>query len=454
MAYSPTTQTSPSSSSSSPPWDVFLSFHGEDTRKSFTAHLYTALKQRSLSTFRDDKELERGKYISQELLNAIENSMYAVVILSPNYAFSRWCLTELAKIMERMKKMRLIILPVFYHVDPSHVRNQKDTFAEAFDKHENDPRIVVDDLQTWRSALHKVGHISGWDLRDGDESMVIQQIVGKIHDGKLNSIVSAVSKKLVGIGSRVEEMMNSYLNIGPDDVRFVGILGMGGIGKTTLARAVYDRISSQFEARSFIANVREESTRGGLVPLQTQLLSDILMTSNIVIRDIERGSNAICQVLCRKKVLVVLDDVDQTQQLEALANRRDWFGGGSIILITTRDKDVLIKRGLAEDEIYRAKKLDDDEALQLFSWKAFENDLPLEGFVELSKQIIHYANGLPLALEVLGLFLSCRNNVDFWKSALRGLRENPKKEIVDILKISFDGLEENEQKMFLDIALV
>ncbi|KAF5468048.1 hypothetical protein F2P56_012235 [Juglans regia] len=316
MACSPTTQTSPSSSSSSsslPPWDVFLSFHGEDTRNSFTAHLYTALKQRSLSTFRDDKELERGKYISEELLNAIENSMYAVIVLSPNYAFSRWCLTELAKIIECMKKTRLIILPVFYHVDPSHVRNQKCTFAEAFDKHENDLRIVVDHLQTWRSALHKMGHISGWDLRDGDESTVIQEIVGKIHDGKLNSIVSTVSKKLVGIGSRVEKMMNSYLNIGPDDVRFVGILGMGGIGKTTLARAVYDRISSQFEASSFIPNVREESARGGLVPLQTQLLSDILMTSNIVIRDIERGSNAICQGLCRKKVLVVLDDVDQTQ---------------------------------------------------------------------------------------------------------------------------------------------
>ncbi|KAG2666093.1 hypothetical protein I3760_15G039300 [Carya illinoinensis] len=151
-------------SSSSYEWDVFLSFHGEDTRKSFTAHLYNALELRSLSTFRDDKELERGRYISPELLNAIENSMYAVVVLSPHYAFSTWCLTELTKIVECMEKTGLILLPVFYHVDPSHVRHQKGTFAEAFVKHENDPKIVGDDKQTWKSALSKVGNISGWDL--------------------------------------------------------------------------------------------------------------------------------------------------------------------------------------------------------------------------------------------------------------------------------------------------
>ncbi|KAF5468031.1 hypothetical protein F2P56_012222 [Juglans regia] len=444
-----TTQTSPSSSTHE--WGVFLSFHGRDTRQRITAHLYKALEQRSISTFRDDKELERGRYISPELLNAIENSMYAVVVLSPYYAFSRWCLTELTKIVECMEKKGLILLPVFYQVDPFDVRNQKGTFTEAFVKHENDPKIVGDDLQSWKSALSKVGNISGWDLRDRDESTVIEEIVGEIL-AKLNSTFSTVSKKLVGIDSRLEKLMNLYLNIRQDDVRFLGIWGMGGIGKTTLARAVYDKISRQFKVSSFIANVRETSTRGAIVDLQKQLLSDLFKDKSSDIKDVDRGKNKIRHGLRhRRPVLVVVDDVDQSQQLEALAIERDWFGGGSVIIITTRDKHLLIERGLAEDEIYRAKEFDDDEALQLFSWKAFKKDLPLEGFVELSKQIIHYANGLPLAIEVLGRFL-CRQNVEFWESALRCLSKNPKKEIVDTLKISFDGLEENEQKIFLDIA--
>ncbi|XP_035546817.1 TMV resistance protein N-like isoform X3 [Juglans regia] len=443
-----TTQTSPSASSHE--WDVFLSFHGRDTRQRFTAHMYKALEQRSLSTFMDDKELERGRYISPELLNAIENSMYAVVVLSPCYAFSRWCLTELTKIVECMEKKGLILLPIFYQVDPFDVRNQKGTFAKAFVKHENDLRIVGDDLQTWKSALSKVGNISGWDLRDRDESTVIEEIVGEIL-AKLNSTFSTVSKKLVGIDSRLEKLVNLYLNIRRDDVRFLGIWGMGGIGKTTLARAVYDKISSQFKVSSFIANVRETSTQGGLVNLQKQLLADLFKDKSSDIKDVDRGKNKIKHGLRHRRVLLVVDDVDQTQQLEALAIERDWFGGGSVIIITTRDKHLLIERGLAEDEIYRAKELDDDEALQLFSWKAFKKDLPLEGFVELSKEIIHYTNGLPLALEVLGRFL-CHPNVVFWESALRSLRQDPMKEIVDILKISFDGLQEKQQKIFLDIA--
>lgn len=162
------TQTaSSSSSSSSRKYDVFLSFCGVDTRKNFTDHLYTALKQKGIITFRDDEKLERGKYISEELLKAIEESDHAIIVLSKNYAFSRWCLIELAKVVECTKKTGLIVFPVFYHVDPSDVRNHTRTLGEAFTKHEKDPKVNINDVQEWKAALTKVGNTSGWHLHDG-----------------------------------------------------------------------------------------------------------------------------------------------------------------------------------------------------------------------------------------------------------------------------------------------
>ena len=165
---SPSSTSSSSSSSSCPQWkyNVFLSFCGVDTRMNFTDHLYTALKQKGIITFRDDEKLERGKYISIELLKAIEESKYAIIVLSTNYAFSKWCLIELAKIVECMKKSRLTVLPVFYHVDPSDVRNQRGTFTEAFAKHEEDTKVNIEDVQAWKAALKDVGHLSGWHVHD------------------------------------------------------------------------------------------------------------------------------------------------------------------------------------------------------------------------------------------------------------------------------------------------
>ena len=155
--------------------------------------------------------------------------------------------------------------------------------------------------------------------------------------------------------------------------------------------------------------------------------------------------------LCYKSVLIVLDDVDQLDQLEALVGERVWFGQGSRVIITTRNQHLLIEHDVAEAEIYKAKELNSDEALQLFSQKAFKKDHPSEGYVELSKKAICYAQGLPLALEVLGSFLKHRN-LDAWISELGRLAETPPKKVLDTLRISFDGLEETEKKLFLDIA--
>ena len=146
--------------------DVFLSFYGKDTRNSFTNHLFDALQKKGLDVFKDDKKLEQGAFITPELMKAIEESKYAITILSKNYAFSRWCLDELAKIVECMKETKLTILPVFYHVNPSDVRNLRKTFEQAFAKHEIDVKVNKERMQLWRDVLREVGNISGWHLHD------------------------------------------------------------------------------------------------------------------------------------------------------------------------------------------------------------------------------------------------------------------------------------------------
>ncbi|XP_048319184.1 disease resistance protein RPV1-like isoform X2 [Ziziphus jujuba] len=147
-------------------YDVFLSFKGEDTRKSFTDHLYAAMQRRGIVTFRDDERLERGKPISQEPLKAIEDSRFSVVIFSRNYASSTLCLDELVKIVECMKVMGQTVLPVFYHVDPSEVRKQKGSFEDAFEMHQENLKWNFEKVQRWRDALADVANLSGWHLRD------------------------------------------------------------------------------------------------------------------------------------------------------------------------------------------------------------------------------------------------------------------------------------------------
>ena len=156
------------SSFDTPRWtyDVFLSFRGEDTRNNFTDHLFDALKRKDIFTFRDDEKLERGKSISPELEKAIEESRFAIVIFSRNYASSTWCLEELAKIVRCMKVKDMTVLPIFYNVDPSDVRKQKGTFAQAFVEHEERFKENMKIVQTWRDALIEVANLSGWDLKD------------------------------------------------------------------------------------------------------------------------------------------------------------------------------------------------------------------------------------------------------------------------------------------------
>ena len=286
-------------------------------------------------------------------------------------------------------------------------------------------------------------------LRCRYQSEVIKKIVREIL-GKLNSTSSVVPTDLVGINSRMEDLVN-LLDMGLNDSQFIGIWGMGGMGKTTLAEVVHGRFLNHFEGNSFLANVKEQS-RGldlGLVSLQKKLLSDILIGRSIDFSNVRGGSEEIRKRLSHKKVLIILDDVDHPKHLEALAGDKNWFGPGSRIIITTRNQQLLINLGV--DKIYQTEELNNNEALKLFSRKAFKNDCPLEGYEELSQEFIYYAKGVPLALEVVGSSL-LHGNVDLWKRTLAGIKQNPPRDILEVLKISFDSLEESEKNLFLDIA--
>ncbi|KAG2671389.1 hypothetical protein I3760_14G133500 [Carya illinoinensis] len=357
---------------------------------------------------------------------------------------------ELAEIFEWEEKKNLTIIPIFYHVNPSDVRNQRGNFAEAFAAHEKDLKVDIKEIDTWRNACRKVGNISGEHINgDRYESTIIQQISRRIfYNYTTLDIRIHENQKIVGINSRVEEMMN-LLHMESNDVRFLGIHGMGGIGKTTLAEIIYYRFSCRFEGSSFISCTREKSTTApNLASLQKHLLSKI-MQQEIHIWDHRDRIMLMRNRLRNKKVLIILDDVDCEKLLSALAGDRKWFGPGSRVIITCRDSHLLITHEV--NDIYKLELLQTTDALQLFSLSAFDITHPPENYKNLSMDFVKYAGGLPLALKVLGCFLFGRT-IDAWESARNQLGANPKKEIFDILKISFDGLEESQQKLFLDVA--
>ncbi|XP_024198429.1 disease resistance protein At4g27190 isoform X2 [Rosa chinensis] len=173
--------TSAESSAPRSKYEVFLSFRGEDTRRGFTSYLYNELQNREIKTFMDIDGLDRGEEISQSILEAIQESRFAIVVLSRNYASSRWCLDELTQIMQCMEKKETI-LPVFYHVDPSDVAHQRgSTFRDAFAAHEERFKDQKERLMKWRDALNKISSISGWVCgiryaRSEPEENVVQQI--------------------------------------------------------------------------------------------------------------------------------------------------------------------------------------------------------------------------------------------------------------------------------------
>ncbi|XP_045787090.1 disease resistance protein RUN1-like isoform X2 [Trifolium pratense] len=435
-------------------YDVFLSFRGEDTRHGFIGYLRDALRQRGINAFFDDKNLRIGEDISPSLSKAIEESKISVIVFSENYASSRWCLGELVKIVECTKSNnKQLAFPIFYHVDPSDVRHQRNSYGEAMVAYQIRFGKDSEKIQAWTAALSKVADLKGHHIDIGHEINHVKEIAEKVH-ANIAPKPLLVGEKPVGLDEHIEEA-KSLLNLKPNDdtVCMLGIIGLGGIGKTELAKALYNKNVHRFEAGSFLANVSEKSNKiNGQEDLQKTLLSEMFEQPETEWGSTSKGIYEIKHKLGRKKVLLVLDDVDEMKQFENLAGGSDWFGPGSRIIITTRDKGLLMGTYPIEVKTYEMTELNEQHSLELFCRNAFGQSNPKTGYEAVSSRAVGYAKGLPLALKVIGSNLATRKSLKAWESALKDYERIPRKGIQDVLKVSYDVLEPSAQSVFLDIA--
>ncbi|KAL3324741.1 hypothetical protein AABB24_038711 [Solanum stoloniferum] len=231
-----------------------------------------------------------------------------------------------------------------------------------------------------------------------------------------------------------------------NDVRVLGIWGMGGVGKTTLARAVFDTLSHKFQGASFLADVKETNTNE-MHSLQNILLSELFREDKKnYVNDKEKGKSLMAHRLRFMKVLVVLDDINHHDHLEYLADLR-WFGSGSRIIATTRNKQIIGKNNV----VYEVTTLPEHHAIQLFNHYAFKDEAPDEHIKKLALEVVSHAKGLPLALRLWGILLHNKDTT-MWREVVDMIKRESSPDIVKNLKISFEGLQDKEKTIFLDIA--
>ena len=251
---------------------------------------------------------------------------------------------------------------------------------------------------------------------------------------------------LVGKEHHLEALKALILE--PKDVLMVGIHGHSGTGKTTIARALYDEISCQFEGASFLANIGDVSKEDDLRCLQERLFCDILFGANQEIRQFHKENNVMKDKICSKNVLIILDDVNNVKQLEILAGKHDWFGKGSRIIITTKNEYLLRQHKV--DELYGIKELATLEALQLFNHHANTKGESLYEFYPLSTEVIKHCGLHPLDLKVVGSFLRDKSYSQ-WQFQLGKLARESDRENLGI-RVSYNGLNYREKHLFLDVA--
>ncbi|KAK3439426.1 hypothetical protein EUGRSUZ_C04276 [Eucalyptus grandis] len=332
-------------------------------------------------------------------------------------------------------------------------------------KHER-RRIDRKVIYKWKQALGKITEMMGYDLQKTNEGhgAIIETVVSYVLEWlKKNDL--DVTDGLVGMEPHVREVMKKlgviYVNeqatgVYDKDIRVLGIYGMPGIGKTTIAKVVYNKIHRLFQRCSFLSNIRENGASSGLIMgLQAQLISDFRRKERRTLVTLDQGTKVIESSFSEMKVLILLDDVHHFDQIKHLVGKLSWFGPGSRILMTVGRIDVLdgYRNGVVDK--YEVGEMGPHQALQLFCKHAFNGYTCEEDdeYDSLSIDIIETIGGIPLAIEVAASYLhKYRGERQVWQDTLDSLRRKPEDKVQEAINVSYGSLNEETRKIFLDIA--
>ncbi|XP_013630635.1 PREDICTED: protein DA1-related 4-like isoform X3 [Brassica oleracea var. oleracea] len=382
----------------------------ETVRYSFVSHLSGALRRQGISVFVFAGTDELESYSFPDDQN--QEARVSVVVFSESYASSgRW----FAKQLELHKKNGYVIVPVFYGVDPS---------------------VVNRDLE-FLGTMKRDGNLT---RHPSSDSELVEETVRNVF-AKLSPT------ERIGIYSRLLEIEN-LLCEQPWDIRSLGIWGMPGIGKTTLAKALFEQIHCDYDASCFIENFDEALYKAGPQRLLEEQIFKVVMEKFGVSSSYITRLSLLKDKLCDTRILLVLDDVRNPLVAESFLARLDWFGPGSLIIVTSRYKQVFAHCQV--NDIYRVQGLNEQEALQLFSQTVFEKDVPEQNDRELSLKVIDYANGNPLALSIYGQELKGKKSE--MEATFLELKQCPPQKIQDGLRSVYSALSDNEKHIFLYIA--
>ncbi|KAH7436837.1 hypothetical protein KP509_05G037800 [Ceratopteris richardii] len=261
----------------------------------------------------------------------------------------------------------------------------------------------------------------------------------------------------VGVAQRsnaIGRSMLDYVSMNDKSVQCFGLVGMGGIGKTTIAMSIYNKLNSRFNNTCFTFNTRTEVEKKGLVAVQKKILTNLLGIEEKdigeKIMDKVHGKNFMRFKLTGINALVVLDDVDKNEHVDALCEPLcQSLGPKSIVIFTSRNKTILKPAHLTK--IFDIEELDREMSKWLFYWHAFMKPQPPADLQEVSLRVIEACKGLPLSLKVIGSHLYGKTDRNTWEESFDYLRVN-EQEIFNVLRISFNGLDNNQKQAFLDIC--